>query len=127
MEKVYHHLNGIIGSKILHNIMLYFIAGVLLVSGIAKIADPMPMIETLKALTSLGENLIILATTLLPIIEIGLGILLVLRIGPKIVLFCTLILFGAFLAFSIYGTLMGISNDCGCFGSLVKSDLPPIK
>ncbi len=102
---------------------VYFIAAVLLISGISKILDPMPLIETLKAFTKLPEEYLILAATILPVIEISLGILLVLKIKPKPVMLGTLILFAAFLAFSIYGTIMGMTNDCGCFGSLVESQI----
>ena len=110
-------------KNIIFHIGLYLIAGVLLISGISKIADPLPFIETVKAFTGLSEEIIILAATILPVLEIGLGILLILKIKLKPALLVTLILFGGFLAFSIYGTIMGMNNDCGCFGSLVKSQI----
>jgi len=109
--------------NILYHAGLYLIAGVLLFSGISKIIDPMPLIETLKLVASLPEEFLIIIATILPVIEIGLGVMLVLKIKPKPVQLATLILFGAFLAFSIYGTIIGMKNDCGCFGSIVKSEI----
>ena len=101
----------------------YIIAAVLLISGISKILDPLPLIETLKAFTKLSEDILIITATILPVIEIGLGLLLMLKIKPKPVLYGTLILFTVFLVFSVYGTIKGMNNDCGCFGSLVKSQI----
>ena len=102
---------------------LYLIAGVLLFSGISKILDPMPLIETLKLVAKLPEDILIIIATILPIIEIGLGILIVLKIKPKPVLIATLALFAMFFVFSVYGTIIGLKNDCGCFGSIVKSEI----
>ena len=102
---------------------IYIVAAVLLISGISKILDPMPLIETLKAFIKLPEDITILIATILPVLEIGLALLLMLEIKPKPVLYGTLILFTLFLAFSVYGTIKGMNNDCGCFGSLVKSQI----
>ena len=102
---------------------LYLIAGVLLLSGISKIIDPMPLIETLKLVAKLPEDILIIIATILPIIEIGLGVLIVLKIKPKPVLMATLALFAFFFVFSVYGTIIGLKNDCGCFGSIVKSEI----
>ena len=102
---------------------VYFIAAVLLISGISKILDPKPLIETLKAFRKLSEDYLILTATILPVIEISLGILLVLKIKPKPVMLGALFLFAAIFSFIIYGTIIGMNNDCGCFGSLVKSQI----
>ncbi len=48
----------------------YFIAAVLLFSGIAKIIDPVPLINTLKLIKIIPESLHILIATLLPVVEI---------------------------------------------------------
>lgn len=101
----------------------YLIAGVLLFSGISKILDPMPLIETLKLVLNLPEEYLIAISSVLPIIEITLGIALILKIKPKLVLLLTSVLFAAFFLFSFYGTVVGLKNDCGCFGSIVKSEI----
>ncbi|PIQ08944.1 MAG: methylamine utilization protein [Ignavibacteriales bacterium CG18_big_fil_WC_8_21_14_2_50_31_20] len=104
----------------------YFIVIVLLFSGISKIVNPMPMLETMKAVFKVNESLLILAATILPIIEIGFGLMLVFNILTKKTLFAVTILFFCFFAFSVYGTIIGLNNDCGCFGNLVKSEFGPV-
>ena len=101
----------------------YLIAGVLLLSGVSKIIDPWPMIETLKLVAHLPEEFLVTISAILPIIEITLGITLILKVKPKLVLLLTLVLFAAFFLFSVYGTIVGLKNDCGCFGSIVKSEI----
>ncbi len=102
--------------------LYYFICTVLLFSGITKIIDPSPMIETMKAAFKVDENLLVLAATILPIVEIALGLMLVLKIQTKKTLLTATALFFVFFVFSIYGTLIGLNVDCGCFGSVVKSE-----
>jgi len=110
-------------KNIIYYVCLYLVAGVLLLSGISKIIDPMPLIEMLKLVVGLPEEFLIILATILPIIEIGLSLLLVLKTKPKPVQLATLVLFGAFLIFSIYGTIAGMNNNCGCFGGLIKSEI----
>ena len=105
----------------------YSVVVVLLFSGITKIIDPLPLIKTLEAtkifsFISFENEINIFIATILPIIEIGLAFLLILKIRLKVVLLITLILFGSFLIYSIYGYYLGLTNDCGCFGDIIKSE-----
>jgi putative oxidoreductase len=102
---------------------LYLIAAVLIFSGISKIMDPMPLIETFKLVAMIPEEVCIIIAAVLSLLEIGLGLLLMFRCKPKLVLSVTLVLFAVFLAFSIYGTIVGMNNDCGCFGRIIKSEI----
>ncbi len=95
------------------------LAAILLYAGINKIIDPSALIENLSSLFKfLNENLLIIIAVILPLIEIGLGILLlasqyntkVKRYRRKVNL-TVAILFGVFLAYSIYGYAMGMSDD----------------
>ncbi|MFZ2323375.1 MAG: MauE/DoxX family redox-associated membrane protein [Ignavibacteriaceae bacterium] len=112
----------------LYVISFYFIAVVLLVSGISKILNPENLLNTLNAtLTFLGENILILIATVLPVLEIALGLMLILpvpmgKIKTKETLIATLILFAVFFLFSIYGTIAGYDVDCGCFGTVIKNE-----
>ncbi len=103
-------------------ILYYLIIVVLLFSGISKIIDPLPMMETMKAVFKVNESLLILVATILPIIEIGFGLMLVFNVQTKKTLFGITILFFCFFVFSIYGTIIGLNNDCGCFGKNIKSE-----
>ena len=101
----------------------YFIVAVLLFSGFSKIIDPENFLKTLNTtLNFLGESIIIFIATALPVIEIAIGLMLLLKIKTKETLFVVVILFAAFLLFSIYGTIAGFDVDCGCFGSSVGSE-----
>jgi len=105
----------------------YSVVAVLLFSGIAKIIDPLPLIKTLEATKifsyiSWGNEINIFIATTLPIFEIGLAFLLFLKIKLKVVLQLTLLLFTSFLLYSIYGYYLGLTNDCGCFGDIIKSE-----
>ncbi|NMC98756.1 MAG: hypothetical protein GYA62_03420, partial [Bacteroidales bacterium] len=50
-----------------------------------------------------------------------LGVMLLLRIRAKETLIAVTILFLFFFLFSVYGTVIGLENDCGCFGSVANS------
>lgn len=113
-------------KKLVFQLLSYLIAVVLLFSGISKIIDPTPMMETMKVAFKVNENLLILAATLLPVIEIVLGLMLVFNRQTKKTLFAVTILFFCFFAFSVYGTIIGLNNNCGCFGNLVKSEFGPV-
>jgi len=48
--------------------------------------------------------------------------MLVLNIQTKKILITVCILFFCFFVFSVYGSIIGLNNDCGCFGSVIKSE-----
>jgi hypothetical protein len=115
---------GVISAKqsaILWGAFYYLIAAVLLFSGISKIIDPLPMIETMKAAFKVDENLLIIAATGLPVIEAGLGVMLLLNQRRKETISVITVLSFSFLVFSVYGTAIGLNTDCGCFGASIRS------
>jgi hypothetical protein len=79
------------------------------------------MLETIKAVVNVSEELQIAAATLLPVLEITLGVMLLSRIRIKETLIAVTILFLFFFLFSVYGAVIGLENDCGCFSDIVKS------
>ena len=115
-------LNNGIGNYLYH-ICYYFISAVLVGSGLAKIIDPAGMLNTLDAAFNfLSEDIIIVTATIIPIAELGIGAMLLLKIKTKLALATSVILFAGFLLFSVYGNIIGLNEDCGCFGNLIKSD-----
>lgn len=107
----------------LFSLAYYFIALVLLFSGFSKIIEPENFLNTLNTtLGFLGENIIVLIATLLPVFEIALGTMLILKIKLKETSIAVLFLFVGFIGFSIYGTFKGFNIDCGCFGSNINSE-----
>jgi len=107
--------------KLLYNVSFYIITAVLLFSGVAKIIDPLPLINTLKLITIIPESLQLIIATLLPIVEIGMAVLMLMKIELKITTKAAVFLFAIFLIVSVYGTLTGFGADCGCFGNTIKS------
>ena len=123
------NLNSIQSNKewLINWLLTYFIILILLISGIAKIIDPLPIIKSLEAFklfsfTQFGNEINIFIATTLPILELTLAILLIAKIKLSVVLPLTLLLFSGFLIYSIWGYYLGITNDCGCFGTLIKSE-----
>ena len=107
----------------LYVISYYLIAVVLLISGASKIANPENLITILnRTLSFLNEDIIILISTLLPVLELTLGLMLMFKQWVSMSLFMSVILFVSFLLYSIYGTLKGFDVDCGCFGESIRSE-----
>lgn len=79
------------------------------------------MLDTIKAVINVSEELQIAAATLLPVIELTLGVMLLLRLRVKVALIAATILFMFFFLFSVYGAVVGLENDCGCFGKAAES------
>jgi len=48
--------------------------------------------------------------------------MLLFNVQTKKILIAVSILFFHFFVFSVYGSIIGLNNDCGCFGNLVKSE-----
>jgi len=113
---------GNILRRYLYVTAYYFIAVVLLAAGMFKIYDPAPMLGTLELIQFLNNSLSVLIATILPVIEITLGVLLL--IGQKVIfsLIAATGLFWFFLGFSVYGYAVGLDADCGCFGNVIASD-----
>ncbi len=99
----------------------YFLAAVLITSGIFKILNPLPAIESVKAIGVFSEDIAVAAISFFPFVELFIAYSLIFYNNQKIVGLSVLLLFGAFFVFSIYGYIIGLDVDCGCFGSLIES------
>ncbi len=99
----------------------YLIAVVLLFSGIVKIIDDEELINALNPFTIFPIDMKIIIASVLPLLEIMLGILMIFKIKPKITMFAVTTLFAIFVAVSIYGLTASFRADCGFFGNVLKS------
>ena len=113
---------GISIRRYLYATAYYFIATVLLAAGMFKIYDPAPMLGTLELIRFLNNPLSVFIATILPVIEIALGILLLTGKKIRISLIAATGLFWFFFGFSVYGYAVGLDADCGCFGNVISSD-----
>ncbi len=120
----YLHIKERVNFKsLLYYSFYYIISILLLVSGSGKIIDPENFIKVLNVtLSFLGENTIVLIATVLPVFEIALGLMLLLKIKVKETIITTLILFIGFVLFAGYGFIAGFDVDCGCFGTVIKNE-----
>jgi len=94
---------------------------VLIFSGITKIVDPSKAVDLMLEFKVIPEALILIIISVLPVLEILTGMLLVTGMYPKLASISALALFFGFFLISIYGTIIGLNSDCGCFGSVIKS------
>jgi len=94
---------------------------VLIFSGIAKIADPSKAVDLMLEFKAIPEAFILIIVSILPVLEILIGVLLISGMYQKFASISALILFSGFFLISIYGTIMGLRSDCGCFWSVIKS------
>ncbi len=114
--------SGIILRRYVCVTATYFVSIVLLVAGALKIYDPAPLLGTLELLSFINNSFAILIATILPVIEIAIGILLLTGTKAKIAVVSAAGLFWFFFSFSVYGYAAGLYADCGCFGDVIASD-----
>ena len=105
-----------------HVKIIRIILGVILsVSGIAKIIDPGKAVNLIMEFRIIPGFMAAIIITLLPSIEIATGIFLCTEKYKRLTNCSAVILFTGFLIISIYGTIIGLNSDCGCFGSVMES------
>ncbi|MCF8241618.1 MAG: hypothetical protein K9J16_09550 [Melioribacteraceae bacterium] len=79
--------------KLFSTVSYYLIALILLFTGITKLIDPKPLVETLQSLKLLADEITIFTSATLPVIEIGLGAMLMLKIKQDLAIKFSLPLF----------------------------------
>ena len=113
-----------------NQIITIILAAVLIFSGINKTIAPLSLIESLSIVFKFfPKDLLLIVATVLPLIEIILGTALIFSLYKeslskykKIINLSAVVLFGLFFVYGIYGNIIGLKNDCGCFGNSLKSD-----
>lgn len=107
-------------------IIRIFVALVLLMSGLSKLFSPLDLVEVIKLFLDIDNSVLILVATSIPIVEIFIGIMLLLRQKPKYTISLTFLIMTFFFLISVWGNILNIKLDCGCFGSLIKSEFDRI-
>jgi hypothetical protein len=116
--KQFHNVKA---HNVCDKLLRYGLAIVLAAAGITKLVDSSGFVAVLQQLHFLNIKEILWIAALLPIIELGLALSLLVQWRPAEVRWMVFLIFAAFLGFGIYGWLTGMNGDCGCFGNLVKS------
>lgn len=92
------------------------LGGVLVVAGGLKIADPKQAALAVQAYQILPTQWAELVGYGLPLIEVGLGVMLIIGLGTRIAAVASGALMTAFVLGVISAWARGLSIDCGCFG-----------
>ncbi|MEW6653654.1 MAG: MauE/DoxX family redox-associated membrane protein [Bacteroidota bacterium] len=107
--------------RILYSVFYYSIAAILLFSGVSKIIDPLPTIETIKAAFKFSDEINLIVAAILPVTEVTLALMMLFRYKQRMTLITINVLFFFFFLFAVYGTVIGLNIDCGCFSNVVSS------
>ena len=101
-----------------------FIIGIFfIISGVGKVIDTSAFSELIY---QYGFGYLTILSPLIVVIEILLGIFLILQINPKKSSFFSLVLLVLFTISFAYAYFKNGVHDCGCFGTLNETNLPPI-
>ena len=109
------HIKTILLSIWSYRLVRVILATIFLWSGLAKLIDPASFVVIIKAFGLIPESLTMQIAVVLPSLEILLAIGLLLDISGSLTIITGLLFM--FIAILIYGILIGLDVDCGCFGS----------
>jgi len=91
-------------------------AGLLLWAGLAKVADRQSSILAVDAYDVLPAGLVRPVAAVLPWIEIGVAVLLILGLFVRFAGIATAVLAAVFISAQAQAKARGLAIDCGCFG-----------
>jgi uncharacterized membrane protein YphA (DoxX/SURF4 family) len=94
------------------------VGGIFLISGLAKISDPVRFILTLREFRLFPEIIVPFTAIYLPWLEFILGLCIVVGIMHRTAALMLSCLIGAFTLAIVSLIFRGIEVDCGCFGLL---------
>ncbi|WP_051305439.1 MauE/DoxX family redox-associated membrane protein [Desulfogranum mediterraneum] len=93
----------------------WFLAGIFLYSGVVKLTDPTAFAVVIQGYGLLPEWLIQPVALLLPLLEVILALGLLARVRGSLLLVGAMLI--AFMGVLLYGIILGLDVDCGCFGA----------
>lgn len=91
-------------------------AGLFLWAGLSKVFDRQASILAVDAYQVLPDVMIRIVASLLPWIEIGVGVLLILGLFVRFAGIATAVLASVFIVALVQAKARGLAIDCGCFG-----------
>lgn len=92
------------------------LAAVWLVSGAVKLSEPFTTAVAVAAYRVLPDALVVPVATLLPPLEIALGLLLLAGLATRLAAVVGTVLLLAFVVGLVQAWARGLAIDCGCFG-----------
>ena len=112
--KKFFNIKTILLSMWSYRLVRVILATIFLWSGLAKLIDPASFAVIIEAFGLIPESLTMQIAVGLPVLEILLAIGLLLDISGSLTIITGLLFM--FMAILIYGILIGLDVDCGCFG-----------
>jgi len=109
-----------VGQHTLGVVAALLVAGVLLAAGVSKMASPA---QWRSQAAGLGVPSLLAAIT--PIVELGLGALLLVQVQRHAVAWCAVALFGTFTVLLAVRLAQGKRPPCACFGLLSSRPIGP--
>ncbi|OLM29846.1 Conserved membrane protein [Pseudonocardia sp. Ae717_Ps2] len=101
---------------VLGTVLRLGLAAVWLVSGAVKLSEPFTTAVAVAAYRALPDALVVPVATLLPPLEIALGMLLLAGLATRLAAVVGTVLLLAFVAGLVQAWARGLAIDCGCFG-----------
>ncbi|ALE80623.1 MauE/DoxX family redox-associated membrane protein [Pseudonocardia alni] len=101
---------------VLGTVLRLGLAVVWLVSGAVKLSEPFTTAVAVAAYRVLPDALVVPVATLLPPLEIALGLLLLAGLATRLAAVVGTVLLLAFVAGLVQAWARGLAIDCGCFG-----------
>ncbi|GAY07118.1 MauE/DoxX family redox-associated membrane protein [Pseudonocardia sp. N23] len=92
------------------------LAAVWLVSGTIKAVDPDQTYIAVRAYDVLPTGVVSVVATVLPFLELALGVLLLIGLGTRAAAALAAVVLVVFIAGVVQAWARGLSIDCGCFG-----------
>ncbi|MGU3434155.1 MauE/DoxX family redox-associated membrane protein [Actinomycetes bacterium M1A6_2h] len=99
------------------------LAAVWLVSGGLKAADPTQTVVAVRAYRLLSEDWVRPVATVLPFLEIALGLFLLIGLGVRVVAGVSAVVLLILISVIVSVWARGMSIDCGCFGGGGAADV----
>ncbi|GIW96959.1 MAG: hypothetical protein KatS3mg111_0292 [Pirellulaceae bacterium] len=97
-----------------------FIGGTFAVSGLGHITNPVRLFEHILRYDLLPYWVAVFAATVLPWLELGLAVLLLLGLSRPVAFACSALLSTGFVVAQSWALWRGLEIDCGCFGALLQ-------
>jgi len=92
------------------------LGAVWVLAALSKLADPAQSVRAVRAYALLPEAIVPAVGFGLPVLEAGIGVLLVAGIGTRVVAALSALLLAAFVVGIASAWARGLQIDCGCFG-----------
>ena len=92
------------------------LASVWLISGYLKAVDHRTTVVAVRGYRILPESLVVPVASVLPYLEIALGLLLLVGLATRLAAVLSTVVLVVFIAGVISAAARGLSIDCGCFG-----------